>query len=123
MHDSIARSGNEKVHWLHFAKAVLLVRPVRQGNITIMNSTQLLMEGVELMVLGMGAVFVFLIMLVGCISLMSRLVNHFTPAVPETAVTSTRRPAVASTAAVDPHTLAAISAAVRLHRSRADHQV
>lgn len=88
-----------------------------------MTSTDLLMEGVELMVLGMGVVFVFLVMLVGCISLMSQLVHRFTPALPETAKTPTRRPVATSTAVVDPQTLSAISAAVRLHRSRADNKV
>lgn len=87
-----------------------------------MTSTQLLMEGVELMVIGLGAVFVFLVMLVGCISLMSQLVNRFAPAVPDTAVTPPRRPVATSTAVIDPHTLAAISAAVRLHRSRSDNK-
>ena len=83
-----------------------------------MTSTDLLMEGVELMMLGMGAVFFFLIMLVGCIALMSRLVSRFAPVLPQTTTPSTRRPAATSTAVVDPQTLAAIGAAVRLHRSR-----
>lgn len=86
-----------------------------------MTSTDLLMEGVELMMLGVGSVFVFLIMLVGCISLMSQLVNRFTPPVLETAVTPPRRLNTPA-AAIDPQTLAAIGAAVRLHRSRSDNK-
>ncbi|NLY59655.1 MAG: OadG family protein [Gammaproteobacteria bacterium] len=79
--------------------------------------TELLMEGVELMLLGVGTVFLFLIMLVGCISMMSRLVARFIP--PEKSVPSAalRRPAV-PVSSVDQQTLAVISEAIRLHRAR-----
>lgn len=82
-----------------------------------MTSTELLMEGVELMLLGMGAVFVFLIMLVGCITAMSRLVARY---LPEKAaeVAAPRRPVPAPPAEVDRQTLIVIGEAVRRHRAR-----
>lgn len=81
-----------------------------------MTSTELLMEGVELMVLGLGSVFVFLILLVGCITLMSRLVARYIPA--EVPVAAVRRAPAPAASPVDPETLAVISAAVRQHRAR-----
>lgn len=82
-----------------------------------MTSTELLMEGVDLMFLGLGAVFVFLLMLVGCINLMSRLVARFLPE--ELAVAApVRKSPVAAAPGIDQETLAVISAAVRQHRAR-----
>lgn len=81
-----------------------------------MASTELLMEGVELMLLGLGTVFLFLIMLVGCISMMSRLVARF---IPEKSVPSAApRRTAAPVSSVDQQTLAVISEAIRLHRAR-----
>ncbi len=82
-----------------------------------MSSTELLMEGVELMLMGMGAVFVFLMLLIGCINLMSWLVIRFVPEeVPVTA--APRQVPVPATVPVEPELLAAIGAAVRLHRAK-----
>ena len=82
-----------------------------------MSPTELLMEGVELMLMGMGAVFLFLMLLIGCINLMSWLVIRFVPEeVPVAAVP--RRVPVSSAAPVEPELLAAIGAAVRLHRAK-----
>ena len=81
-----------------------------------MTSTDLLMEGVDLMVLGLGSVFILLILLIGCISLMSRLVARFLPEVPS--AVAPRRTAPAPAMSVDSETLAVISAAVRQHRAR-----
>jgi len=81
-----------------------------------MTSTDLLMEGVELMMLGMGTVFVFLIMLIGCISLMSYLVARFLPEQAPLAVAPRR--AAPPAMSVDTETLAVISEAVRQHRAR-----
>lgn len=79
-----------------------------------MTSTELVMEGVDLMVMGLGTVFIFLIMLVGCISLMSLLVARFLPEeMPTTAVSRQKAAPI-----VDPETLAVITAAVRQHRAR-----
>ena len=44
---------------------------------------QLLAQGVELMLVGMGTVFLFLTLLVIATTLMSRLVMHFQPAADE----------------------------------------
>ncbi len=75
------------------------------------------MEGVDLMVLGLGSVFVFLILLIGCISLMSRLVTRFLPEEAPLAA-APRRTAPVSAMPVDSETLAVIGAAVRQHRAR-----
>lgn len=93
----------------------MLVRLI--GEITIMTSTDLLMEGVDLMVLGLGSVFVFLILLIGCISLMSRLVTRFLPGEMPLAA-EPRRTASLSATSVDSETLAVIRDAVRQHRAR-----
>lgn len=82
-----------------------------------MNSTELLMEGVDLMLMGMGAVFVFLTALVGIITLMSKLVGKYFPdAVP---VPKPVRRAPPAPGVVDPELIAVIGAAVKQHRSRA----
>ncbi|WP_193072877.1 OadG family protein [Pseudomonas sp. FME51] len=81
-----------------------------------MTSSELLMEGVELMVLGVGTVFVFLILLVGFINLMSFAVNRcFPEAAP---VVSTPKRMAATAQPVDSELLAAIGAAVSQHRAR-----
>lgn len=81
-----------------------------------MNSTELLMEGVELMALGMGSVFVFLIMLVMVTTLMSKVLGRFFPeALPAPKAAPRMAPAPA---AVDPETLAVIGAAIKQHRAR-----
>lgn len=88
-----------------------------------MTSSQLLMEGVELMLLGMGFVFTFLVVLIFTIRLMSRLVARF--ATPPAPVLAPRRvpgvlpaaPAPAS-ALPDGELLAAIQAAIHQHRAR-----
>lgn len=82
-----------------------------------MSSTELLMEGVELMLMGMGAVFVFLLLLIACINLMSWLVIRFVPEEMPATVAPKRVP-VSATAPVEPELLAAIGAAVRLHRAK-----
>jgi len=84
-----------------------------------MTSGQLLMEGVELMLLGMGFVFVFLVMLIFAIRLMSRLIGHLAPAAPQPAASRPARPAPApATALPDGELLAAIQAAIHQHRAR-----
>lgn len=78
-----------------------------------MTSGDLLLQGVELMLFGMGFVFVFLIVLIGCIRLMSALVGRFEPAPAAAGVSS-----AGGTSAVDEDTLAAIRIAVQRHRAR-----
>lgn len=65
--------------------------------------TDLLGQGLGLMLAGMGVVFVFLSVLVGATALMSRIVMRFQPA--------TGPP-------LHDEEIAAISAAIRHHRSR-----
>jgi len=79
-----------------------------------MNSNELLMEGVELMALGMGSVFVFLILLVMVTTVMSKVLGRFFP---EAAPAPKPAPRTAA-AAVDPETLAVIGAAIKQHRDR-----
>ncbi len=62
----------------------------------------LINQGLKLMLVGMGTVFVFLTLLVGATSLMSRLVLRLKPA--------------ATSAAVADDDVAAISAAIVAHR-------
>lgn len=81
-----------------------------------MVSTELLMEGVELMLVGVGTVFLFLFMLVGCITLMSRLVARFIPE--RTLLSAAPRRVAIPESSVDQQTLAVISEAIRLHRNR-----
>lgn len=65
----------------------------------------LLAQGVELMLAGMGVVFVFLSVLVGATALMSQIVMRFLP----TASTSDSE-----------QEIAAIAAAIARHRSKRD---
>ncbi len=81
-----------------------------------MQST-LLEQALELLVFGMGTVFVFLIMLVIAVNLMSRFIETFfpEPATPE------QHPPFAEHKNDDlpnPHTIAAIQAAIHQHRAK-----
>ncbi len=71
-----------------------------------MDVNQLLIESLQLLGLGMGAVFVILMLLIGVISIVSRLV-------PEETVPT---PATTTRSGVDPDHVAAISAALRQYR-------
>ena len=79
-----------------------------------MQTSQLLLEGVEIMLFGMGSVFVFLVLLIICIRLMSYFTDRF---VEEPEVTPARVQTAAAVEA-DADTLAAIKAAIHLHRAR-----
>ena len=81
----------------------------------------LLSEGLELMVFGMGFVFVFLTLLVFVTGLMSKIVTKYAPA-PEIKPAKKRTSASASvtagaTAANNDELVAVISAAVHKYRS------
>ncbi|MFP5383506.1 MAG: OadG family protein [Gammaproteobacteria bacterium] len=78
----------------------------------------LLSQGIELMLVGMGVVFVFLVMLVGAVTLMSQLVARFAPDAP-LAVTPRGPVAAPAGPGVDDRTLAVIHEAVRRHRGQA----
>lgn len=71
----------------------------------------LIQQGLELMVYGMGTVVIFLTLLVGATNLMSAIVQRYLPAAPE--------PAAAS-AVADKTLVAAISAAIHKHKSGQD---
>lgn len=82
-----------------------------------MESNNLVLEGVELMLLGMGAVFSFLVLLVICTSIMSVILSRYFPeALP--AAKPARKKASAAPASVDPDVVAAIGAAIKQHRAR-----
>jgi len=81
-----------------------------------MTSSELLLEGFELMLFGVGTVFLFLILLIGCIRLMSFLVGRL-ESVPASSP-ACDRPVVAEEADAD--IIAAIQAAIHQHRARRD---
>lgn len=83
-----------------------------------MTASELLLEGVELMLFGMGFVFVFLVLLVGVVSLMSRLIATFAPPVAASAASSPLSSAKSSSHEPDAETLAAIQSAIAQHRAR-----
>ena len=72
---------------------------------------ELMVEGLKLMLLGMGSVFIFLLMLVICMKLMSMLAQFLQPAevVPAAIQPYTSTPD-------DPNLVAVISAAVAAYR-------
>ena len=72
-----------------------------------MDIDALLVQSLQLLGLGMGAVFTILVLLIVIITIVSKLV-------PEEAAA----PAAVRTAGVDPAHIAAISAALRLHRNK-----
>ena len=74
-------------------------------------------QGVELMLTGMGIVFLFLVMLIGAVKLMAYCVATFLPEV-EVAHTSTSPSQVPATSGVTPIVTAAITAAIHQHKAR-----
>lgn len=80
-----------------------------------MTPSELLREGVELMLFGLGSVFVFLVLLIVCIRLMSVVIGRF-DSTPTAQAVSVRPASVA--AEIDADLLAAIQAAIHQHRAR-----
>ncbi|AHL75018.1 oxaloacetate decarboxylase [Stutzerimonas stutzeri] len=80
-----------------------------------MTPSELLLEGVELMLFGLGSVFLFLVLLIICIRLMSFMIGRFGSA-PTPQPASIKSTAV--TAEMDADVLAAIQAAIHQHRAR-----
>ena len=72
-------------------------------------------SGIELMFVGMGIVFLFLLMLVWAINVMSILVRRFFPEVPENAILNIP---TLSGGTPDKTTIAAIAAAIHQYRSK-----
>ena len=83
-----------------------------------MTSSELLLEGVELMLFGMGFVFVFLVLLVGVVSLMSRLIATFAASAPIPAPSSPAPSVKLASHEPDADMLAAIQSAIAQHRAR-----
>ena len=75
-----------------------------------------LQQGINLMIFGMGTVFVFLTLLVFSTSIMSSLVARFFPDRPEAA--PVKPVPVATSNVTDPKLLAIIKAAVDQHRDK-----
>ncbi len=81
-----------------------------------MIATELIADGLSLMLFGMGFVFLFLAILVLATTAMSTIVNRFYP---QTISTSGSDPAGCSSPACDQEELiAAISGAIQMHRTR-----
>ena len=81
-----------------------------------MTPTELLLEGVELMLIGMGCVLAFLTLLIYAIRGMSILIERFVPTPVRAAPVVRKQTAVA--APVDPLVIAAIQAAIHQHRAK-----
>ncbi|CAO1659945.1 MULTISPECIES: OadG family protein [unclassified Halomonas] len=81
-----------------------------------MQDYELLQDGLALMALGMGVVFVFLTILVISVTLMSKLIGRFQPA-PTAAEVSKKSPSSSAPASQNDEMLAVISAAVHRYRS------
>ncbi len=79
-----------------------------------MQSTDLMNEGFNLMLMGMGFVFTFLTLLVIATTLMSKTILRFSKPEPVAMPKSTR--AASPNQGQNPEIIAAISAAVHLHR-------
>lgn len=82
---------------------------------------ELISQGVSLMLLGMGVVFVFLTLLVFATSTMSRIVEKYFPE-PHSITPASSSPIPSEGAQVDPRILAAIKAAIAEHRSKTRQQ-
>jgi oxaloacetate decarboxylase gamma subunit len=78
-----------------------------------MTPSELLLEGVELMLFGIGSVFVFLVLLIVCIRMMSSVIGRFESAPPVQPVSN--GPAATE---VDADLVAAIQTAIHQHRAR-----
>lgn len=80
-------------------------------------SVNLLSQGLELLVYGMGTVVVFLTLLVFATRLMSLFIQRFFPEAPSAAPRRSARPSQ-SPQTPSPELLAAIASAVHQHRQR-----
>jgi oxaloacetate decarboxylase gamma subunit len=68
------------------------------------------MEGIKFMILGMGTVFVFLIVMIFCMNIMSKIVHRFFPE-PQASATPAQ-----SSQQDKKKIVAAITAAIKYHR-------
>lgn len=76
--------------------------------------SQLMTDGLGLLVLGMGTVFTFLTVLIFATSIMSKLVTRFVPEVAKVPVKNEQ----AKSHGVDPQLLKVLSSAVKEYRNR-----
>jgi oxaloacetate decarboxylase (Na+ extruding) subunit gamma len=83
-----------------------------------MTPGELLLEGFELMLFGIGFVFLFLVLLVCVIRVMSRLIESFAPPAPHVASPSFVVSAKPVSDEPDANTLTAIQLAIHQHRAR-----
>ncbi len=83
-----------------------------------MTSQLLLLEGIELMLFGMGLVFLFLALLIQCINLIAGLLERFSMHEAVIATAVTRVDKSKTCAQVDADTLSAIQIAIQQHRAR-----
>ena len=81
-----------------------------------MQETSLFMEGINLLTLGMGFVFIFLVFLVFATTGMSRVITRFAP--PPVAPKAKTKPVVAPKPAQDDQLIAVLTAAVHHHRAQ-----
>lgn len=84
---------------------------------TVTPPTSVLQQGVDMLIVGMGTVFVFLTILVIATAVMSALIARYLPE-PEPLPPRQPGPAPALQQGVDPTTLAVIRAALEQHRAR-----
>lgn len=77
---------------------------------------EIISQGVNLMLLGMGVVFVFLTLLVFATTFMSAIISRYFPEPLPPAVKAS--PVSTATATTDPRLLAVIRAAIAEHRSK-----
>lgn len=76
-----------------------------------------LIEAANLLMVGMGVVFIFLSILIGAVTLMSWLNRRFPEATPTSAASrSSSTKTITRTQGVSPNLVAAISAAISQHR-------
>ena len=85
--------------------------------------TNLVLEGTKFMFLGMGTVFVFLIIMILVTNAVSKIVNRFFPepvSIPktQTQTVSTSATTAPANGAVDKKVVAAITAAIMHHRQQ-----
>lgn len=82
--------------------------------------TTLLSQAFDLLIFGMGTVFIFLGLLVIAVNVMSRFISTFFPEsiIPDALATSTKSPAQTTQGDIDNETLAVIQAAIHQHRNK-----
>ncbi len=77
----------------------------------------IMQQGLDLMLFGMGTVFVFLTILVFATVLMSKLVTRFFPESSDEPLVNLASPSTPATSVVDPKVISVIQEAINQHRS------